>query len=99
MLQTRTPRRIPRLTHVVETEESEKSQPLGELKKEALVFFRKWKSNVLQRFTEINVNDMTAELQVLMVGAAVIVGCTVLLVAVVVEEEGSNRSALCPDTS
>ncbi|KID91533.1 DUF726 domain-containing protein [Metarhizium guizhouense ARSEF 977] len=47
--------------HAIETEESARSQPLGELKKETLVFFRKWKSSVLQRFTEINVNDMTAE--------------------------------------
>ncbi|KHO02010.1 DUF726 domain-containing protein [Metarhizium album ARSEF 1941] len=44
----------------VQKEVAENSQPLGELKKEILGSFRKWQSNVLQRFTEINVNDAAA---------------------------------------
>ncbi|CAM1503862.1 Fc.00g014530.m01.CDS01 [Cosmosporella sp. VM-42] len=46
-------------THqIIEKEEKEAMTPqLRELKKEALVFFRKWQTNVLQRIRDVNVND------------------------------------------
>ena len=51
-------------THeIIEKEEQEALTPqLKELKKEALVFFRKWQNSILQRMRDINVND-PAQLQ------------------------------------
>lgn len=49
-------------THqIIEQEEKEAMTPqLSELKKEALVFFRKWQTGVLQRIRDITVNDPNA---------------------------------------
>ncbi|KAH6610190.1 hypothetical protein Trco_000210 [Trichoderma cornu-damae] len=46
---------------VIEKEEKESMTPqLRELKKEALIFFRKWQTTVLQRVRDIAVNDLPA---------------------------------------
>ena len=43
---------------IVEKEETEAMTPqLRELKKEALLFFRKWQNGIIQRVREININD------------------------------------------
>ncbi|POR38124.1 Putative membrane protein C6F6.13c [Tolypocladium paradoxum] len=43
---------------IVEKEETEAMTPqLSELKKEALLFFRKWQNGIIQRIREININD------------------------------------------
>lgn len=46
---------------IIKKEEKEAMTPqLGELKKEALAFFRKWQASILQRIREINVSDPQA---------------------------------------
>ena len=46
---------------IIKKEEKEAMTPqLGELKKEALAFFRKWQTAVLQRIRDINVSDPQA---------------------------------------
>ncbi|KAL6871110.1 hypothetical protein J3F83DRAFT_642289 [Trichoderma novae-zelandiae] len=46
---------------IIEKEEKEAMTPqLRELKKEAMVFFRKWQGNVLQRIRDIAVNEQQA---------------------------------------
>jgi hypothetical protein len=50
---------------IVQVEANKDMAPrLGELKKEALGFFKKWQLNVLQRLKEINVNDLTSSTSV-----------------------------------
>jgi hypothetical protein len=74
--------------HIVQKEENDAMTPqLGELKKEALVFFKKWQGNVLQRLKEINVNDGTLGAS----GDALVVGVTVQAVEVEAEEEAQLR--------